>query len=128
MIWLGDLGSVARLRLQNTAVMLPSVKRGPLNRVNCRPYRSWGRLPDSTRAGFTRDVPWLVSALAGAAASSSCRLSRALVVQAHDTTRIGRRRLQLEGRVDCVGKQSLSAAQHERIEQQMKLIDQVVLE
>ena len=49
-------------------------------------------------------------------------------MEAHDTAWIGRRHLQHKGRVDSFGKQSLSAAQDERIEQQMKLIDQVVLE
>jgi hypothetical protein len=52
----------------------------------------------------------------------------AFVVEAHDTTWIGGRRLQPKGHVDSLGKQSLSAAQDERIEQQMELIDQAVLE
>src|SRR5882724_7274951 len=89
----------------------------PLVRVLGFAWAHRGCCPDAARVAkgsYTRSV--------------LCRRPHALVVEADHATWKRRGRFQLEGRVDPFRKQSLSAAQDDRVEEQMKLIDQIVLE
>jgi hypothetical protein len=52
----------------------------------------------------------------------------AFVAQPHDATRIRRGRLQPEGGVDAFGQQALPATQRDRIQQEMKVVHEIVLE